>query len=222
MSYEFVGADLRVCPMNYEEDAEVVILAAGDFPSHSAPLQALERNRNRIICCDGAADALLQAGFYPQTVIGDGDSLLPETRREIAGRFIHETDQETNDLTKAFRYAVSRNYKRLLILGATGKREDHTLGNIGLLADYADHAEVRMLTDYGVLTPAHGNTVFTSYRGQRISVFCMDQSPLTVSGLQWPIENRVISRWWEGTLNEAQFDRFEVKTIGKVVVFQEY
>jgi len=202
-------------------DTEAVILAAGDFPSHPAPLQVLEQYHDRIICCDGAADALLCAGFYPKIVIGDGDSLLPDTRRKIAERFIHDADQETNDLTKAFRYAVSLNYKRLLILGATGKREDHTLGNISLLADYVDHAEVRMLTDYGVITPAHGNTVFTSYPGQRISVFCMDQSPLTVIGLQWPIENRVISRWWEATLNEARFDRFEIKTIGKVIVFQE-
>ena len=155
-------------------------------------------------------------------VIGDGDSLLPETFNQISGRFIFDSDQETNDLTKAFYYAISRNYKRLLILGATGKREDHTLGNISLLADYMDRAEVRMLTDHGVLTPATGKTGFTSYPGQIISVFCMDQSPLTLRGLKWPVENRIIHRWWEATLNEALTDSFEVETNGKVIVFQGY
>jgi len=218
-----VGADLRVCPMNYYiEDADAIILAAGDFPLHPVPLQALERFRERIICCDGAAEALLQAGFYPEIVIGDGDSLSQETRKKIFDRFICNTDQETNDLTKAFHYALSRNDKRLLILGATGKREDHTLGNISLLADYMDCAEVRMLTDYGVLTPAGGNTIFTSYSGQPISVFCMDQSPLTIRGLKWPVENRIITRWWEATLNEALSNRFVIETTGKVVVFQGY
>jgi thiamine pyrophosphokinase len=203
-------------------DEYAVILAAGDFPSHSVPMQVLEQYRDRIICCDGAADALLDAGFYPEIVVGDGDSLSAEAYQKVSDRFICDPDQETNDLTKAFRYAVSRNYSRLLILGATGKREDHTLGNISLLADYLDHAEVSMLTDYGRLIPAKGNNVFTSCPGQQISVFCMDQSPLTLRGLKWPLENRIISRWWETTLNEALSDRFEIQTTGKVVVFQAY
>ena len=204
------------------EEANAVILAAGDFPSHAVPLRALERHRERIICCDGAADTLLQAGFYPEAVVGDGDSLSPETYKELSGRIICVADQETNDLTKAFYYAVTKNYTRLLILGATGKREDHTIGNIGLMADYIDHAEVRILTDYGILTPVKGNTVFASCSGQQISIFCMDQSPLTVGGLKWPVENRIISRWWEATLNEALSDRFEIKTTGKVIVFQGF
>ena len=204
------------------KNTDALILAAGDFPAHPVPLQVLEQYRKRIICCDGAAEALLQAGFYPETVVGDGDSLSPETHQKISDRFICNTDQETNDLTKAFHYALSRNYHRLLILGATGKREDHTLGNISLLADYMDYAEVRMLTNCGTLTPATGNAIFTSCPGQQISVFCMDQSPLTLRGLKWPVENRIITRWWEATLNEALSDRFEVETIGKIIVFQAY
>ena len=208
--------------MKPTENADAVILAAGDFPTHPVPLQALEQYRDRIICCDGAANALLQAGYYPEIVVGDGDSLSVETYNKISERFICETDQETNDLTKAFHHALSRNYKRLLILGATGKREDHTLGNISLLSDYMDHAQVRMLTNYGLITPAKGNTAFTSYPGQQISVFCMDQAPLTLRGLKWPVENRIITRWWEASLNEALSDRFEIETVGKVIVFQKY
>ena len=204
------------------ESADTVILAAGDFPSHAIPLQVLEQYRDRIICCDGAADALLDAGFYPEIVIGDGDSLSPDTYDRLSDRFICNTNQDTNDLTKAVHYAVSQNHKRLLILGGTGKREDHTLGNISLLADYIDQVKVCMLTDFGILIPAKGNAVFTSYRGQQISVFCMDHSPLTLSGLKWPVENRIITCWWEATLNEALSDRFEIETNGKVVVFQMY
>ena len=203
-------------------EVEAIILAAGDFPSQSVPQKALEQYRDRIICCDGAAEALLQNGFSPMIVIGDGDSILPDTQRILFDRIIRDTEQETNDLTKAFHYAVARNYKRLLILGATGKREDHTLGNISLLADYMDQAEVRMLTNYGTLVPAKGNTIFTSYPSQQISVFCMDRQPLTLYGLKWPVKNRIINRWWEATLNEALSDRFEIETTGKVIVFQKY
>jgi thiamine pyrophosphokinase len=204
------------------EGADAVILAAGDFPTHEVPLQALEQYSDRIICCDGAADALLHAGFYPKTIIGDGDSLSTDTYQRLSARYICDPDQETNDLTKAFHYGLSLSYNHLLILGATGKREDHTLGNISLLADYMKHAKVYMLTDHGILIPAKGNTVFTSYQGQQISIFCMDQYPLTLRRLKWPVENRCINRWWEATLNEALSDRFEIETKGTVVVFQMY
>jgi len=203
-------------------EVDAILLAAGDFPTHPVPLQVLEFYRERIICCDGAANALLQAGYYPESVIGDGDSLSPESYDKLSGRFIYDPDQETNDLTKAFHHALSRHYRRLLILGATGKREDHTLGNLSLLADYMDHAHVRMLTDYGMITPAQGNVVFTSCPGQQISVFCMDHQPLTIRGLQWPVERRIITRWWQASLNEALSDSFEIETTGKVIVFQEY
>ena len=209
------------CPLSIQK-VDAIILAAGDFPVHPVPLHALELFRDRIICCDGAADTLLQKGYFPETVVGDGDSLSQESVDKLSGRFICDPNQETNDLTKAFHYALSRNLKRLLILGATGKREDHTLGNISLLADYMDHAQVRMMTDYGMITPAKGNNVFTSYPGQQISIFCMDHQPLTISGLQWPVNHRIITRWWQASLNEALSDRFEIATTGKVIVFQEY
>ena len=204
------------------KEADAVILAAGDFPTHPVPLQVLEQYRERIICCDGAANTLLRAGYYPETVIGDGDSIAPDIYDKLSGHFICDPNQETNDLTKAYHHALSQNYRRLFILGATGKREDHTLGNISLLTDYMDYAQVRMLTDHGMITPAKGNAVFTSCPGQQISVFCMDHSPLTLRGLKWPVENRIITRWWEASLNEALSERFEIQTDGKVIVFQGY
>ena len=60
-------------------------------------------------------------------------------------------DQEINDLTKSVRFAHTQGYREVLILGATGLREDHTLGNISLLMDYAHlFKRVEMLSDYGL------------------------------------------------------------------------
>jgi thiamine pyrophosphokinase len=204
------------------EEKDAVVLAAGDYPSHDLPRSALERYREHIICCDGAADALLAAGYCPERVIGDGDSLSAASRARLSGRWICLAEQENNDLTKAVRYCASQGYRRLLLAGATGKREDHTLGNISLLTDYMDLAEVEMWTDYGIFTPAEGDVTFESFPGQQISVFCMEPVPLTLRGLRWPLENRTLTRWWQASLNEALSDRFEVHTAGKVVVFRKY
>lgn len=201
---------------------DAVILAAGHFPVHPMPVGVMEWLRDRLFCCDGAADVLLAAGFMPKTVIGDGDSLSPQARERLANRLIILSEQENNDLTKTVRYAVSQGCKRLCILGATGKREDHTLGNISLLADYMDIAEVEMWTDYGTLTPAQGDAVFESCTGQQVSVFCMDPVPLTLHGLRWPVENRTLTRWWQASLNEATGNKFCVETTGKTIVFREW
>ncbi len=201
---------------------DVLILAAGDFPSHPVAYQTLEWFHDRIICCDGAADALLDAGFMPLAVIGDGDSISEKAREQVADRLHIETEQETNDLTKTVRYAVKHGLHRLLIVGATGKREDHTLGNISLLCDYMDCVAVEMWTDYGVFTPATGDVTFPSYAGQHLSFFCMDDAPLTLRNVHWPIERQKITRWWQATLNEALCTSFSIETSGKIIVFRAH
>ena len=203
--------------------ADAVILAAGDFPTHPIPLGMLTKAADRIICCDGAADRLLAAGFTPMAVVGDGDSISPEARERLSDRLHIESEQETNDLSKAVRYAVRQGMHRLLILGATGRREDHTLGNISLLADYqARGLDVEMWTDYGVFTPATGCQTFASRAGQQVSVFCLDDAPLTLRDVRWPLEGRRITRWWQATLNKALTDTFRIETRGRVIVFRTY
>ena len=204
------------------EDVEAVILAAGDFPTHPLPRAALTRYHEHIFCCDGAADTLLAAGYVPVATVGDGDSLSPATRTRLAERLIEITEQENNDLTKTVQYCITTGRRRLLILGATGKREDHTLGNISLLADYMDAAEVEMWTDYGILTPSQGEVTFESFPGQQISVFSIDPAPLTLRGLRWPVEHRTLTRWWQASLNEALGTRFTVLSEGKAIVFRQW
>lgn len=199
--------------------ADVLILAAGDFPSHPEALKQLEKYRDRILCCDSAAETLLHQGYQPMMVIGDGDSISETTRRQLGNHYLKIEEQDDNDLTKSVHYAIAQGYRRLIILGATGKREDHTLGNISLLADYIDEVEVVMQTDYGYFVPIRQNTRFSCQKGQQISFFCMDAIPITLEGLKWPLKNQVLTRWWQATLNEAVSDHFEVKTQGHVIVF---
>jgi thiamine pyrophosphokinase len=199
-----------------------VILAAGDFPRHEIAFSVLAWNRENIISCDSATDVLLSWGYLPKFGIGDGDSMSQEAKDLLADRLIIETEQENNDLTKAVKFAVSLGMKKIAILGATGKREDHTLGNIGLLADYMDIVDVMMFTDYGCFFPVKGNAIIECIKGQQISFFCMDAAPLTVNKVKWLIKKRILTRWWQGTLNETLEEKVEIETQGKVVVFLKY
>ena len=114
---------------------EAVILANGEYPMHVLPLKILEEAQF-VICCDGAANEYILRGHTPDIIIGDGDSLSPENKTRFSDIIHHIADQETNDQTKAVHFLQEKGYRRIAIVGATGKREDHTLGNISLLLDY--------------------------------------------------------------------------------------
>jgi thiamine pyrophosphokinase len=211
------------CYRHCDGDAfDAVIVAAGSYPAHPLPLTMIGRLRHHILCCDGAADALLAAGLTPRRVVGDGDSITPHARARLADRLTIIDEQDSNDLTKTVRLAVRLGYRRLCITGATGKREDHTLGNISLLADYMDIARVEMWTDHGTFTPSAGNATFASRPGQQVSIFPVEPIPLTTEGLRWPVCNRTLARWWQGTLNESASHAFTLRTTGKVIVFRAY
>lgn len=208
-----------------------VILADGDYPSHPVPLGVLSSAR-RLICCDHAAIAALQHGLQPFAVVGDGDSLSADQKSAL-GPIYHQVDeQDYNDLTKALRHALSH-YKGseppsvgeripIAFLGATGKREDHTLCNISLMMWYYRNFPVMpiLYTDFGLFTPATGKTTFRSFPRQQVSIFNADSTTLSSQGLRWSVYP--YRELWQGGLNEALGTEFTLDSDGYYTVFQTY
>ena len=195
------------------EQFDVVIVANGEFPTHRIPLEVLKHARH-IVACDGAISHVPQA----EAVVGDGDSVPAEYHN----RLFQIDEQEDNDLTKATRYCLNKGWKRIAYLGCTGLREDHTLGNIGLLMRYYRKMGVEgiMFTDYGFFTPAYGNRTFQSEKGKQVSIFNFGCRQLTSEGLRW--NSYAYDEWWQGTLNEALGDSFSFAADSYYLVFQTY
>ena len=200
----------------------VVILAAGDFPRHEVPL-AILRKTKELYVCDGALAELIEYGLEPTAVIGDGDSISPSLRERYKEIYHQFDEQDDNDLTKATRFALTRTSERNFIyLGATGKREDHTLGNISLLMRYRRELCVCpvMITDHGWFCPSSGNTEFCSFAGQQVSIFNISCRQLSSYGLKWPAYP--FKEQWQGTLNEALAPRFTVYADGDYLVYRTH
>lgn len=188
---------------------DCIVVANGSFPQATESLELL-KNAPVIIACDGAVKNLHERGYIPNAIVGDLDSIPPELLRIYADRIHTVEDQEINDLTKAVRFAHASGYRKLLILGATGLREDHTLGNISLLLEYAPLFEqIEMLSDYGRFIPVLKSSTLPSTPGQQISIFSMYPcGEITTEGLRWPITRRRLTAWWQGSLNEALGSQF--------------
>ena len=214
-----------------EKTQHIVILAAGDFPTHPVPLRAL-READLVVCCDSAycQFSIFNSPFsIPFVVIGDGDSLSEADKRALGDRWIQVDEQDYNDLHKAMAWAANRyplSTTHYTLLGATGRREDHTLGNISYLVTFAEEypgIDLEMLTDHGRFTAFRGCRRFDTFPRQQVSVFSMDPGqPVSGSGLKWPLDGMRIRRWWQATLNEALADSVELRSEGWLVLFRTY
>ena len=207
-------------PQPYRE-TETVILANGEFPAHPVAL-AILNNSKYLVCCDGAINNLATTNLIPDAIVGDCDSLSEDSLSKFADIIHRISEQETNDLTKAVQFCIKQGKRNITILGATGKREDHTIANISLLCDYMKDADVEMVTDYGVFVAIDSDSIFESEVKQQVSLFSIDKMPLTSHNLAYPINNHVFTNWWQATLNECTDTEFTIETKGRAVVYRAF
>jgi thiamine pyrophosphokinase len=198
-----------------------IILANGAFPKSQQLLDLLDAIE-QIVCCDGAVNKLIESGREPSIIIGDLDSVSKKYKNQFQDILIPISDQNTNDLTKAINWCTAQGIDEVIIMGATGEREDHTIGNIALLTEYHKKIKVKILTDNGVFIPISKSTSFNCEPGQQISIFSLNPNiEITSTGLKYPLQKLALKAWWMGTLNETISNKFKIEFEGEaqLVVF---
>jgi thiamine pyrophosphokinase len=196
---------------------EAVVIANGEYPTRKEVLEIINA-APLTVCCDGAADDFIARGGVPDIIIGDMDSLSDENKARYSDIIIHKADQETNDQTKAVQYLLSRSITRIAIVGATGRREDHTIANIALTAEYmAMGAEVVSYTDSGCFIPCRDNKTLQCTPNAQVSIFNINATALRSEGLDYPIYD--FTALWQGTLNCCRSGEFTISAQGDYIVF---
>ena len=198
----------------------VVIICDGQFPKTEYP-RYLIKTADFTICCDGALTKYLRHsknifGFErrPDLVIGDMDTLSPAMQKKYSSIIIKEDEQEHNDQTKAVRWALTNisDIDHIYILGATGGRIDHTIGNASLLMEYTrlfdlGETAITMVSDNGTAFAVNDTIEFDCGIGRQVSIFSPDNSlRIKSSGLEYPTDEVVFDNWWKATLNKTSSD----------------
>lgn len=216
--------------INKDSRFDVVILAAGDFPKNNVALEILKRTKPLVVC-DSALEEVIafnkdksdEEQLHPSAVVGDGDSLHSTLKEQYKDIWHQYSEQDDNDLTKATKFAID-NYKANTIayIGATGKREDHTIGNISLMRYYFDNLTITpfLITDYGWFVAGREENEFESFAGQQVSIFNCGCKELTSEGLKW--NAFPFDELWKGTLNEATKGHFKLNGDGEYLVFRTF
>ena len=201
----------------------VVILANGDFPKHPTPLRILKEDTT-IICCDGAVNNIEEYGLIPTYIIGDMDSISNELKIKYEDRLIHKANQNENDLRKTLKWVEENGAKKASILGATGKRDDHSLANIFTLLEFPSNLELSIFTDYGKFSVVKGEQKFDSFNGEQVSLFSLDHIiKITTTHLKYNFNSKKLTNLYCGSLNESINDVFTLSiSHGKILVYQVY
>lgn len=205
--------------------SNVVIICDGKFPKTEYP-RYLIRSADFIICCDGAlrkfmrnSNAVFGEERLPDLVIGDMDTLPMSMQKKYSDIIIKENEQEHNDQTKAVRWALNnlRGIESIHILGATGGRTDHTIGNVSLLMEYTrlfdlDGISIEMVSDNGTIFPINDTIEFECGPGRSVSIFTPDNSlKIRSEGLEYPTDDVVFDNWWKATLNRSIADNVRLE-----------
>ncbi|HLR34230.1 MAG TPA: thiamine diphosphokinase [Tissierellales bacterium] len=133
-----------------------LIIGSGEIKNYNVLID-LAKTADYVICADGGANHLINIGINPDLVVGDLDSIdentlknLKETNVEI-NKFPKEKDYTDTEL--AIKYLMDKKVDKIILVGVTGSRFDHTLANIFLL---------RRLLEKGIEGQilSHKNTIY--------------------------------------------------------------
>ncbi|MBQ3181558.1 MAG: thiamine diphosphokinase, partial [Clostridia bacterium] len=162
--------------------------SGGEF--HHLPDSLNINKYDLIIAADSGYLSARSVGVVPDVFIGDFDSVLKE---EICAKKIISLNpvKDKTDTQEAIDYAISEGAKEITILGALGKRTDHTIANIHLLKyahDLGAKAEILDIDTYIAL-------VTDELSVEKKIGCCLSLLPLTdclgvsVSGVFYPLNN---------------------------------
>ena len=206
-------------------EKDIVIICDGDFPKKEYP-RYLILNADFIICCDGALTKFLKHSKkifgverLPDLVIGDMDTLSAAMQRKYADIIVRESEQEHNDQTKAVRWAINNieEIGAIHILGATGGRADHTIGNLSLLMEYTRMFDLKdmiieAVSDECTAFPINDTIEIDCGQGREMSIFSPDNTlRIKSDGLEYKTDDVVFDNWWKATLNKTSQDRVRLE-----------
>jgi thiamine pyrophosphokinase len=179
-----------------------VIIAGGRLdttPNWSRQVQTLLKTADLIIAADSGASHLKKSGYLPHVIIGDLDSIDPDTlaffQRKKVPFQTHPSRKNRTDSELCIDYARTKGASRITLLDATGTRLDHTLANILLLLPLADAGIcARIMDEKNEIQVVKDRVDLTGAPGDLVSLIPLTPTVrgVTLKGLSYPLENHTL------------------------------
>jgi thiamine pyrophosphokinase len=219
--------------MNQLENlSKKILIVSGGMLEDSFVGELLEREAyDWMIACDRGMEFFYRNGLEPDLILGDFDSANPDVRDYFSKRPVemrqYPEQKDWTDTELAIRLALLQKPEEIHLLGATGGRLDHLLGNIGLLELGLEAAvQIFLMDPSNRLRLIDKPMCLTREEqfGDYLSLvpWAGEVSGLTLTGMKYPLENATLTASATlGISNEILEERASIRfTSGKLLVFE--
>ncbi|RRN70651.1 thiamine diphosphokinase [Peribacillus simplex] len=146
--------------------------------------------------------ALLEKGIEPKYGFGDFDSVSEDEYKKIEQTLVqinlYSSEKDETDLEIAFKWALGQKPSEIHILGATGGRMDHFLGNIQLLQKesvlpYHEDIDIYIVDQQNIFTvKTAGSYEVAALKDKKymsLLPVTAEVSGITLSGFKYPLSD---------------------------------
>lgn len=200
-----------------------LIISGGHLESRFAVSYMEKYQFDLTIAVDAGMTFFAKKGWIPDYIVGDFDSVAPEILQKFMdleeGRpqiLQFQPEKDETDTELAIRTAMSRGCKKIHILGATGSRMDHVLGNIHLLGmGMKQGVEVVIVDPNNRIRMIQKRIVIKREEqyGNYVSLFPFTPqvTGLTLTGFKYPLSHAVLECYHSlGVSNEITQKQAEI------------
>ena len=200
------------------EKKNVSVILNGQMPTDDAIINQIT-NSDYIIAVDGSANKLFDLEIIPDVIVGDLDSFENINNKNI--ELVETPDQNKTDFRKTLEWCIEKNILNISIFGISGESEDHFLGNYYTLSDFGEKISWKAFTDFSMISPCVGNKKFESFKGQKVSLFCMKgSSTVNSENLEYPLQSYHLKPSDDAIRNLSLEDHFTIESTTTILVFQ--
>ena len=163
----------------FMKSEKVFLLLNGESPKKLPDFSNYE-----VICAtDGAYQFLEKNKIKPHFISGDFDSLdnLPKDIETI-----HTPNQDFTDFDKILQILFKKGFKNIDIFGASGKEQDHFLGNLHTAIHWKNKLKLTFFDNYNRYFLADKKTEITNCNKKIISLIPFPEAKnISTKGLQY-------------------------------------
>ena len=198
-----------------------IIIANGKSPTKKNIEYFVQTGYSTIICADGGANSAKKIGITPDFIIGDLDSVDTGTLKYFRNKskIIKVKRQNDTDVEKCLKFAIRNKYNEVVLLGVTGNRLDHTIGNLGIVLKFFKKIRTHIVAENSLLTPYNNFVSLKSKESEIISIYAFDEkTSITSMGLKYPLKNSKLPFGKKESTSNVSIDSVvELKIKGGIV-----
>lgn len=202
------------------QNKNVLIITGGSLDDAFVELLMTKMKYDLAIASDHGVGFFCRTGRIPNVVLGDFDSASSEELAQLQNMGIepqrYPAEKDWTDTELAVRHAIEIGAGRITLVGATGTRLDHVLGNLGLLGMALEtgvemqiidaHNRIRMIEQEMIIKKEE-------QYGTYVSLYPLGGTVkgLTLQGFKYPLTDAQVTPWQSLCIsNEIEADLAQI------------